>query len=102
MFAQVEQSQPTTTILSRWSLRVPGATAVALGAGFGLWLLLLLTGAMPFLAATGAGMLVSGLFLIGHVLWQNSAASSANWERAFLGQALGVVGIALLLITALI
>ena len=99
MLANLDQTQPTRPVAIPSKGRRPGITAVALITGVGLFLGLLFLH-IPLLAACGIAFLTSGGLLIGNTLLRQSSSPQASaWEQAFLGQATGLVGLVLLILS---
>ncbi len=99
MLANLDQTQPTRPVTVPSKIRRPSVTAVAFIFGSGLFIALLFLH-IPLLAASGIALLASGSLLIGKTLLsQSSSHKTSVWEQAFLGQALGLTGLVLLILT---
>ncbi len=98
MLANLDQTQPTRPVSIPTKVWRPSGTAVAFILGLVLFIALLFLH-IPLLAASGITLLASGSLLIGNTLLRQSASQKAPaWEQAFLGQAVGLAGLVLLII----
>ena len=99
MSAQLQTIHPP---LAKKESRISTITAVAIFIALFLTILLFFIARFPLLASSGTGLLGAATTLIGGAFVHYYRHKEPVWAIAICGQVLGLVGIALLFIAALI